>query len=272
MTAVAIGLVMLAIASSPRAQQGAPASKTLVPLAASTLARNPDPLYGTNVTLTAAVERILSRTTFTVDQDKTKSTGQEILIVAPAMTGLVDPNSYVTVMGEVVKFDPGEIAAKAKSYKLDLPADLIASFAGKPAVIASSVLTAALVDVAKRAPPPMTAEETAYDKSMKEISAAFNALRKGVEGKDAAAVTPNVAVLKKGFTQAATLWKSRNTADATQWTQDALTLVDTLEKATAAATWPEATAAAADLAKTCQTCHAAYRERLEDGSYRIRTP
>src|SRR5262245_33800823 len=86
---------------------GAPSTpvKPLVPLAASTLVKNPQPYYGENVTVTAAVEQTLSKTSFSVDQDKTRSTGQEVLVVAPTMHDPVDPNTYVTVIGELMPFD-----------------------------------------------------------------------------------------------------------------------------------------------------------------------
>jgi hypothetical protein len=35
-------------------------------------------------------------------------------------------------MGEVVKFDPEEVAKKAKDYKIDLPPDLVAKFTDGP--------------------------------------------------------------------------------------------------------------------------------------------
>src|SRR5258707_10097331 len=99
----------------PPAEPGAPAAlaastaKPLIPVAASTLANNPDPYYGENVTLTGAVEQKLNTLAFSVDQDKTKSTGKEVLILAPRLNAPVDANTYVTVIGEVVKFDPAEV-------------------------------------------------------------------------------------------------------------------------------------------------------------------
>ena len=133
-------------AQKPPAQQPPPPPapgtppKPLVPLAASTVAENPDPYYGEYVTLTAAVEQILSRTSFSIDQDATKSTGKDVLVIAPHMNGKVDQNAYVTVIGELVKFDPAEIAKKAKDYTLDLPADAAQKYQGKPVVIATSVI------------------------------------------------------------------------------------------------------------------------------------
>src|SRR6266581_3568674 len=66
-----------------------------VPLAASTLAANPDPYIGEWVTVTAAVEQTLAVLAFSIDQDKTKSTGKEILVLAPRMNSPVDLNTYV---------------------------------------------------------------------------------------------------------------------------------------------------------------------------------
>jgi hypothetical protein len=52
-------------------QGGAPA-KPIVPLAASTIVNNPDPYVGEYVSVTAAVEQPLTKSSFSVDQDKTK--------------------------------------------------------------------------------------------------------------------------------------------------------------------------------------------------------
>src|SRR5678816_907436 len=96
----AAAMAVLAV-SIGRAQQGggAPAARPLVPMAASSLLLNPDAHFGENVSLMAAVETVLSKTAFTVDQDKAKATGKEVLIIAPTLTGVVQPNSYVTVTG-----------------------------------------------------------------------------------------------------------------------------------------------------------------------------
>src|SRR5262252_2200337 len=99
-------------ASPPaQGQRGATPAKPIVPLAVSTLLAHPDQYMGEYISLTAPVEQPLTKTTFSVDQDKTKSE-KEILIVAPTMTGTVEPNAYVTVLGELVKFDPDEVRKK----------------------------------------------------------------------------------------------------------------------------------------------------------------
>jgi cytochrome c556 len=261
-------------AQPPAAPPPAPGTppKPLVPLAASTVADNPDPYYGEYVTVTAAVDQILSRTSFSVDQDATKSTGKDVLVIAPTMNGKVDPNAYVTVIGELVKFDAAEIAKKAKNYTLDLPADAAAKYQGRPTVIATAVINSAFVDVAKRLPPPLTAEEETYQKVMKKVGPAFAALRTAVDGSNAEKTTENTAVLKQAFAETEAFWKSRGRADAAKWAQDARANVETIDKAAPAAKWDDAKAATGTLGQACQTCHTAYRERFDDGSFRIKMP
>src|SRR5436190_707502 len=118
----------------------------------------------------------------------------DVLVLVPTLQSPVDLHAYVTVMGELVKFDPAEIVRKAKDYKLDLPADAVAKYTGRPALIATSVINEKFVDLAKRLPPPLTAEEETYQKMMKQVGPAFAALRGGIDGSNAEAATKNAAV------------------------------------------------------------------------------
>ena len=124
-------------ATTPAAPAAAPApAKVLVPVATNTVTANPDAFYGQAVTITASVEQILSRTSFVVDQRRVGTATlkgvkgpTDVLVLVPNIQSPIDLKSYVTVMGEVVKFDPAEVAKKAKDYKLDLPADALAKYA-----------------------------------------------------------------------------------------------------------------------------------------------
>ena len=131
----------------------APAPKPLVPVATNTIAANPDAYYGQAVTITASVEQIFSKSSFTVDQRRVgeaamaKPAATDVLVLVPTIQRPVDLKSYVTVMGELMKFDPAEVAKKAKDYKIDLPPDVAAKYAGRPAMIATSVINDKFVDV-----------------------------------------------------------------------------------------------------------------------------
>lgn len=244
--------------------------RAIVPVAAGTMSNNPDSYIGEYVSLTAPVEQTLTKSTFSVDSDKAK-TEKEILIVAPTLTGTVDPNAYVTILGEVVKFDPEEIKKKTKNYSLDLSPEMIEKYKGKPAVIATAVVVNATgIDIAKVAPPPMTAEELELQKVMRQIGPANTALRAAIDKMDAAAVKEQAVILATGFTKTEAFWKTKGKADATGFAAEGKKHSDAITTAAGAGNWDAIKAAAGPLGQQCASCHGAYRERLDDGSFRIK--
>jgi cytochrome c556 len=194
----------------------------------------------------------------------------DVLVIAPTMTGAVTANSYVTVIGELVKFDPAQLAKQAKDYKLDLSPEQIAKYTGRPALVATAVIDEKFVDLAKKPLPPMTADDLALSKVMKQVGPAFAALRAGIDNNNAEAAAKNVAVLKQAFAETEAFWKTKAKTDATQWAADARKQVDLVDHAVAAAKWDDAKAPAGTLGQSCASCHGAYRERLDDGTYRIK--
>lgn len=245
-------------------------AKPLVPLTAASILLNPGAHIGENASMMAAVEAVLSKTVFTVDQDKTKSTGQDVLIVAPTMSEAPALNSYVTVQGEIIKFDTDEVSRKARGYTLDMPADAVEKFRGKPAIIATAVITSGLLDLAKKPIPPMTTDDVLLDGYMKSINPAFTALRAGIDKPEAAQVKEQVAAIKKGFTDTEAFFKVKGMTDASGWAGDALKVATAMEQSAAAGKWEEIKTAAATLQQSCTACHGARRERMEDGTYRLK--
>ena len=260
-----LGVVLIVLAGTQAAAPPRP-----VPVAANTLANTPDSFYGQTVSVTATVDRLLSSSSFLIHQGQTKNAENELLVIAPILIAPVEAGAYVTVVGEAVRFDPAEIASRVKDYKLDLGPDLIAMYSGRPAILATVVLNAALVDLAKRPPPPMSPEEEAFDKVMKRVGPAFNGLRTAAGASDAAAAAENAKVLKAAFDEAEGFWKARKTADALEWTRTARRHVADLERAVGAANWDQVKTSVAEVNRMCSTCHSAYRERLEDGDFRVK--
>jgi cytochrome c556 len=246
---------------APPQPSAAPAPKRPVPVAANTLTRTPESYYGEVVSVSAPVGRMLSPTAFVVD---------DILVLAPTLTEPLAPEARVTVVGEALRFEPSEIASRAKGYTPDLPPAALAAHRGRPAILATAVVNAALVDLAIRRPPPMTPEEAAFDNVMKRIGPAFSSLGKAVAGPDASTVLADAKTLASAFAEAEAFWKARGTADALEWTRAARKHVAALERSASSNRWDEARASAGDLGKMCQACHSAYRERFEDGSYAVR--
>jgi cytochrome c556 len=251
------------------AAPAAPAPRPAVPTAASSIADRPQAFYGQNVSVYATVERQLTPTAFSIDQDP-KGTGKEVIVLARRLHEKVEPNAYITVIGEVVRADAAEIAKVSKEVAASLPPDLLAQHAGKPVVIATAVVTTALNDIAKFIPPPMTPEEAVLDKAMKAVGGANGALRKGVDASNAELVKTNTDILAKAFAETEAFWKARNSAEAVKIAQTARGNVDAIAKAAAMGNWNEAKAQNTTLGQQCASCHKTFRERLEDGSFAVR--
>ena len=256
---------------APAPQRGRP-PQALVPVAASTLAANPDPFVGMTVTLTAPVEQRYGGTAFSVDQDRTKSAERDVLILVPLLNAPVEPNGYVTVIGEVVKFDAADAAARMKDAMPILAPDVAAKYRGRAAIIATSVINGAMTDLAKRLPPPMSPEELALSKVMKQVGPGFNALRQAATATNGVDTAAQAAGLVKLFGEAAAFWKLQARPDAIQWTEDAKLASGALAAAATKGDWEAVKAGVPKLQGACTSCHGIYRERLDDGTYRFKAP
>ncbi len=244
-------------------------TRAIVPVAASSVAAKPDQWIGEYVAMTGIVDASLGRMAFTVDQDKTKS-GNDILVLAHRMSDPVTVNTYVTVIGLLMKYDPAEVAGKSKAHATDLPADAAAKYTGKPVVLATSVVNDRMLDLARFIPPPMTPEEEALQKAMRGVPAASGEMRKGADASNLEMATKHVATLTAAFTEAETFMKKRGKSDAMKWAADARANVLAVDKAAKGGQWDAAKTAAAAIGSSCGTCHTPYRERLEDGSFRFK--
>jgi cytochrome c556 len=132
------------------------------------------------------------------------------------------------------------------------------------------VINEKFLDVAKRLPPPMNAEEEAFSKVMKQVAPAFAALRTGVEGSNVENATKNAAVLKQAFTDTEAFFKPKK-PDATAWAAEARKHVEAIQASVAAGKWDEAKATVGTLQTACGRCHGQYRERFDDGSFRYKS-
>lgn len=248
---------------------GAAAPRVAVPAAASSIAAKPEAFYGQYVSIYATVEKSLTPLAFTVDQDRTASTGKDVIVIAPRLHQPVTPNTYLTVMGEVVRPDAAEISKRA-AWAAGTVAAVLAEHPGRPVLLASAVITPALDDLAKFLPPPLTPEEEVLDKTMKGVGAANGALRKGIEGTNAELIKTNTEILADAFADTEAFWRGRGRDDAVKMAQTARTAAQAIGASAAKSNWGDVKTHAATLAQQCSSCHGAYRERLEDGSFAIK--
>jgi cytochrome c556 len=265
-------LAVLSAGQGGQAPAPAPGTppKPLVPVAASSVAKNPDPYVGEYVTLTATVESNLTKTAFSVDQDKTTSTGQDVLVLAPTLQKPADANGYVTVIGQLIKFDPAEVSKALKDYTIDLsPADL-EKYKGKPVVLATAVITSGGIDIAKMPIPPMSADDLFLQKIMTRLPPAQAALRKAMDGKDLDLVKEQATILKTAFTETEAFWKTKGNTEAMNIAAEGRKHAEGILLNLGLGHLDAAKTSITPLGATCASCHGKFRDRMDDGTFRIK--
>jgi cytochrome c556 len=275
---VVAGTMLIVMVAAPGAQRrrGGPDPNAGLPIATNTIVENPDAYYGKRVTISAGVEQILSKTAFVIDQRKAvgakevTAIGKPILVIAPYLSGPLDRTHYVLIRGEIMKLDQAAITRLAADYTLDRVFEIAAKYQGQPVLVATSVRNSMYAEVGAKPPPPLTAEEVSLGAAMKTIGPAIAALRTAVQDSKADAVSQSAAKLKPAFTQTETIWDDLGQSSAAEWAREALAHSASIERAAAAGNWDVVKSSAGALNKLCQNCHGIYRERLEDGTFRIK--
>ena len=117
------------------------------------------------------------------------------------------------------------------------------------------MINAAFVDLAKRLPPALTAEEENYQKVMRKVGPAFAALRTSIDGSIVDTTKQNAAVLKQAFVDTEAFWKTRGKTDAVQWAQEARKNAEAIEHGATTGEWDAVKTAATPLGQSCGTCH-----------------
>ena len=112
--------------------------------------------------------------------------------------------------------------------------------------------------------------EEDYSKVMKEIGSLVQTLRKNVEAGNMADAAKDAARLEMLFKDSVVFWEARKTEDAIAAAKTAVMAAGNAAKAAAANNTTALAEATKVLGGTCMGCHNAHRERLPDGTYRIK--
>jgi cytochrome c556 len=248
-----------------------------MPTATNTILQNPGAYYGKSVTISAGVEQILSKTAFLIDQWKgvgatgVTPVGKPIMVIAPYLTSPLDPKHYLLMSGQIVKFDPAALATLAADYTLDLEPEVAAKYQGQPVLLATSVKNSTYAELARKPIRAPSTAEVSLTAAMKTIGPAFAVLRSATQESKADVVAENAAKLKPAFTQMEAIWAGLGQKPAAEWTRAARAHAESIESAAAAANWDAVKTSAGALNQLCQNCHAAYRERQDDGTFRVKS-
>ena len=190
------------------APAAAPAARVAVPAAASSIAAKPEASTASTSPSTRPSKRHCPAA-FPSIRTRAKSTGKEVVVLAPACTSS-QPNTYVTVIGEVVTPTPARLP-RSRGRRAG-PAG------GRPREVstreasdsATPVINGSFNDSRKFIPPddPRRSGARQGDEG---VGAANGALRKGVDAANVELVKTNTAILAKAFRTPKTFWKARRT-------------------------------------------------------------
>ena len=273
------GLLMIVLsvtATAQRGRRGGPAENQGIPVATNAILQSPATYYGKQVTVSAGVSQMLSKTAFLVDQWKAVGAtdvapiGKPILVIAPYLTASLDQRNYLLIRGELVKLDPTAIARISADYKLDLDPAIGAKYFGQPVLLTTSVVNSVYTELARKPIPPPTASELSLATAMKTINPAFAELKTAADESKTDLVKQDLAKLKPAFMQTEAIWDDLGQSSAGQWSRDALEHTASMERGIAAGDWGAVKTSAAKLNTLCQNCHGTFRERQEDGTFRIK--
>ena len=132
------------------------------------------------------------------------------------------------------------------------------------------MINTAGIDIAKKPIPPMNADELALQKIMTKLPPAQAALRKALDGSSVDLTKEQATILKTAFTEIEAFFKAKNNEEATKWAADGKKHADSILMNVATGNFEAAKTSVTPLGATCASCHGKYRERMEDGTFRIK--
>lgn len=131
-------------------------------------------------------------------------------------------------------------------------------------ILSSALALSAQMQMAK----PMSDED--YSKAMKQIGPTFMNLQKDNASMNHAQGAKDAQMLADWFKQVQTYWEAKKVEDAVGFAKSAAAAADATVKASASMDMATLGDAQKTLAGACQSCHSAHRERLPDGSFKIK--
>ena len=116
----------------------------------------------------------------------------------------------------------------------------------------------------------MVLTEADFAAAMEEIDYVTGDAELHIDAKYWGDLGTDTDALKSLLEQVQTFWIAREVQGAVDFIEQALAATATLSRASATEDDDQASQAFADLKSTCRSCHREFRERTEDGGYRIK--
>jgi cytochrome c556 len=113
-------------------------------------------------------------------------------------------------------------------------------------------------------------DEKVFQKHMKAVGKTTKAFKANFESKNAAAIEKDGATTAEAYKAMAAFFKARKNDDAVKWSDDSAAGATGAATAAKAGDWDKVKSEWGAVGKNCKACHDKYREKLDDGSYKIK--
>jgi cytochrome c556 len=113
-------------------------------------------------------------------------------------------------------------------------------------------------------------DEKQFQKHMKSVGKAAKEFKGNFEGKKAEAIEKDATTVAEAYKAMATLFKARNADDAVKLSEDSATAATATAAAAKAGEWDKVKSSWATVSQNCKSCHDKHRQKLDDGSYKIK--
>jgi cytochrome c556 len=105
---------------------------------------------------------------------------------------------------------------------------------------------------------------------MKAVNASMKILKATLESKNAAEASAAAKKVEESITTTKKYWVAKNTKDAMDWSDAAIAGARLAQDGAAAGQWDKVGDGVSKMGGTCKSCHDVHRERLSDGTYKIK--
>ena len=113
-------------------------------------------------------------------------------------------------------------------------------------------------------------DEKGFQTHMKSVGKVAKGFKANLDSKNAAAVEKDATTAAAAYEAMTGFWKARKTDDAIKFSSDSAAAATATAAAAAAGDWDKVNASWKTVNQNCKACHDKHREKLDDGSYKIK--
>ncbi|MCC7154521.1 MAG: hypothetical protein IT161_08095 [Bryobacterales bacterium] len=118
--------------------------------------------------------------------------------------------------------------------------------------------------------PLQAQDEKDHPPNMKTINASMKMLKASLETKNVAEAAEAAKKVEAAFSETRKYWAARQTKDALDWSDSAITGARLAQAGVSDGHWEKVSEGVSKMGGTCKSCHDVHRERLPDGTYKIK--